>query len=142
MKKGLLSIVLMFMLAPVHSADAQEVIVIAHPTISINELSVAQLSAIFTGTTKIIGEKEVKLFVLSPDNPVSTSFFDKLLGTTATKFNQQWLRRTFSGDGSAPTKVSTESEIARIVASTPGAIAYIAKDGAVSAAGCKVLKVQ
>lgn len=142
MKKCLFGAVVLFMLVPMCIATAQEAAVIAHPGVGISELSASQVADIFTGAKKLVGDKEVKLFVLPPDHPVSVSFFDKVLGTTATKFNQQWLRRTFSGDGSAPTKVSSEGEITKLVAATPGAVAYIGKNSASSAEGCKVIKVQ
>ncbi len=117
----------------------QSYAVIANTSVGADQLSRTEVADVFLGKMTIVGGSAVKLFILSPENEVSGVFFDKVLGTTANKFNQTWLRNAFSGGGATPTRLASSAELIRAVAGTPGAIGYVAKSAAASASGCKVL---
>jgi hypothetical protein len=68
----------------------------------------------------------VKVFVLPDDDPLHLEVAKTLLHMFPYQLRRVWDRQLFSGTGQAPSVVTTQDEMLRRVAATPGAIGYVA----------------
>ncbi len=69
----------------------------------------------------------VRVFVLPDEHPLHRSFCKRVLGLFPYQLRRVWDRMVFSGTGQAPTTVTSEKQLIRGVATTPGAIGYAAE---------------
>ena len=67
----------------------------------------------------------IRVFILPDDHPVHVRFSKQILGMYPYQLRWAWDRLVFSGTGQAPILVSSEEEMKRRVANTPGAIGYL-----------------
>jgi ABC-type phosphate transport system substrate-binding protein len=70
----------------------------------------------------------VKVFVLGDKNKIHQNFTKTHLGFFPYQLRRSWDRLVFSGTGEAPTKVESIEQMKRLVATTKGAIGYIASN--------------
>jgi hypothetical protein len=68
----------------------------------------------------------VKVFVLPDDDPLHREVANTLLHMFPYQLRRVWDRQLFSGTGQAPSVVTSQDEMLRRVAATPGAIGYVA----------------
>lgn len=81
-----------------------------------------------------------KVFVLPDNNPVHQQVTNEVLGLYPYQLRRVWDRQIFSGTGQAPVTVTSEQEMVRRVANTPGAIGYA--KGPVEDPNLRVLQVR
>ncbi len=67
----------------------------------------------------------IQVFVLPNEHPLHVAFSKEILHTFPYQLRLAWDRLVFSGTGQAPMQVSSESEMYKRVATTPGAIGYL-----------------
>ncbi|RVT45459.1 hypothetical protein EMM73_13420 [Rheinheimera sediminis] len=106
------------------SASATEVV--THPAVSMDQLTVTQLRAIYSMRQQNWPDgKAIRVFVLSAKNPVHQRFTKEKLQMFPYQLDRIWQKITYSGLGSAPVVLTSEQQMREMVANTEGAIGYI-----------------
>jgi ABC-type phosphate transport system substrate-binding protein len=116
-----------------------QVAVIAHTSVSHDELSQEQLLDVYTGDTRTWGNGErVVVFDLKVKGAIRDTFYN-FLGRKPSRMKSIWLKRMLSGEGDPPEAIPSEDSLLQRVASSPGSIGYISQAKANSAV--KILSV-
>jgi ABC-type phosphate transport system substrate-binding protein len=109
-----------------------QVAVVAHKAVPADTLSQTQLFDVFSGEVKSWSNKaRVVVFDLKPASEAKEAFY-KLLGKTPSRMKSIWLKRLLMGEGDPPESLSSEEEVLKKVAATPGAIGFVSKAKATS----------
>jgi len=107
------------------TAWAQEVVVIAHPSVPVDTISQAQLLNFYTGDVQSWDNKmQVVVYDLKVRTEVRDTFYD-FLGKTSSRMRSIWLKRKLSGEGDPPESFETEEEVVAHVARTQGALGFV-----------------
>lgn len=107
------------------SVRAQDIAVIAHPSVPVDTISQRQLLDFYTGDVQSWGDRvQVIVYDLKSRGPVRDSFYE-YLGWTSSRMRSIWLKRKLSGEGDPPESFETEEEVVAHVASTEGAIGFV-----------------
>ncbi|MBC3876019.1 substrate-binding domain-containing protein [Undibacterium sp. LX15W] len=111
-------------LGAMSSAMAVDVVVIVNPanTATIDE---EQIAKIFLGQTKTFSNGTEATPIDQKEGPVREEFGNRLLKKNPSQLKAQWARQIFTGGAKPPKELTSDEEILKFVASTPGAIAYI-----------------
>ena len=115
----------------VQSAQPQKntFVVIAHPSVAIEQLNLFQLRKIFSmKQTNWPGGQGVKVFVLNSKSTIHLNFCKSLLKMFPYQLDQIWNKLTYSGLGDPPVTVDSMEEMLERVSQTPGAIGYLNAD--------------
>lgn len=100
--------------------------VVVHPDIHQETISVNVLRAIFSMRMKTWPNGHlIKVFVLPDDHPLHNDFAKEKLSVFPYQLRSTWDRLVFSGTGQAPFRVSSNEEMLKKIANTPGAIGYL-----------------
>ncbi len=119
-------LLLVLMLAWLPSASVMAVEIVSHPGVSKSRLTVAELRAIFSmRLTHWSDSTPITVYVLPGGHPLHKEFSKKVLKLFPHQLQTTWDRLVYSGTGNAPTVVTSEEEMQRMLAATPGAIGYI-----------------
>ncbi|GHG76807.1 hypothetical protein GCM10010919_31950 [Alishewanella longhuensis] len=103
--------------------------VVAHSSVSEEQLSTSQLRAIFTmRQTRWSDGQPIQVFVLNSADEQHIRFSRNYLKMFPYQLDAIWDRQRFSGIGSFPTQVQSEEEMLLLLKQTPGAIGYLATD--------------
>ncbi|HTY37792.1 MAG TPA: hypothetical protein VMH23_11815 [Bacteroidota bacterium] len=122
--KKLLGLAFAVMLA-VPQLNAQ-VAVIAHKGVSVSAISASAAADIFSLSTKEWKDgSPVVVFDQKTEGATRTKFYE-FIGKSPIELKKIWMRIQLSGEGKAPTIVGSDDEVVQKVASTPGAIGYVA----------------
>lgn len=114
-------------LACAASAYAQ-VAVIVNKSVPVSSLNSAKVEDIYSLTTKTWDNgTKIVVFDQKADNNVKSSFYS-FVGKSAAEMKKVWMRVQLSGEGKAPEALSSDDEVIKKVASTPGAIGYVSAD--------------
>lgn len=107
------------------SIGCHAVQVIAHPSVELQQLSPAQLRALFSmRQTQWPDGSAVRVYVLSSDHLVHQNFCKQQLRMFPYQLDNIWNRLSFSGIGTRPQLVSSEAELVQMIQQTPGSIGY------------------
>ncbi len=107
------------------TAQAQ-VSVIAHPSVPVSQLDHDQLLDYYTGELDTWNDGSVVVILdLKTRNETRKRFYS-YLGKSASRIKTIWIRKKLSGEGNPPQAFKTDQEIMAKVASTPGAIGFVA----------------
>ena len=105
-------------------ASAQ-VAVIAHESVPVDQISKSTLIDYYNKDINSWDNGHpVVLMDLKENDSVKDAFY-KFIGKTSTRMKSIWLKKMLSGEGDPPHTISTENEMLKKVASTPGAIGFI-----------------
>ena len=100
--------------------------VIANASVEESQLKLKDLRSIYTMKKSIWSNGDrISVFVLSGDNATHKVFCRNLLKVFPRQLESVWYRLVYSGTGEKPVAVSSEEEMVKRVANTPGAIGYI-----------------
>jgi len=102
-----------------------EVAVIVNPAnaSSINE---SMIKKIFLGKQKKYPNGQVVIPLNSAEGSPSRESFNKtIIGRSATQISSYWARLVFTGKGTKPQDLGSDSEIVKTVESNQGAISYV-----------------
>ncbi len=69
--------------------------------------------------------RPVRAFLRSVRDPATRMFMDRVMGMTYARYRRSWTSRQLSGQGMAPSRVSSVRSLAQRVATTPGALGYM-----------------
>ena len=120
------------------SSAYADVAVIVNPANS-NSLSDADISRAFLGKLKTFEDGQSILAVNGKANSESrVEFEQKVLKKSSAQVKAYWSKRLFTGKGKPPQELASDSEVLKLVASTPNAIGYV--DASQADASVKVLK--
>jgi ABC-type phosphate transport system substrate-binding protein len=109
------------------SASAQaELVVVMSPSVKAVSLSREQVADVFLGrATFLPGIGSTVPLDQQESSPLREEFYLKIVGRTAAQAKSYWAKLAFTGKGRPPREVAGTNEIKRLVATTPGALAYI-----------------
>lgn len=113
--------------------------IIAHPEISIHEISQSRLKQIYLNRSKKWQDGSRVHLTILDNNNATVLFIDKYLGKSSAQFNRYWKRQLFSGKGIPPEYFKTMTELLAYIRSTKGAIGFI--DSATPPEGVAVIKL-
>ena len=117
-----------------------QVVVIANPSITIVDVSKAELRDIFTGASSSLKGGTQVTPVLLKQGAVNDDFLGLYVGKSDTAFRASWRSILFSGQGAMPKTLDSDLAVVEYVAHTAGAIGYIGK--ATPHEGVKILAVR
>lgn len=106
------------------SAAIADVVVIVNPANSA-AIDEEQIAKIFLGQTKTFSNGSEATPIDQKEGPVREEFGNKLLKKNPSQLKAQWARQIFTGGAKPPKEMTSDDEILKFVASTPGAIAYV-----------------
>ena len=138
--KKFLSIFLLAASASIFIVQAQaQVIVIANPSVKASDVSKNDLKDVFTGaSTSLSGANVVPILLKA--GTAHEEFLQAYIGKNDTAYRAGWRSLVFSGQGTMPKSLDTDSAVVEFVAHNAGAIGYIGK--ATPHEGVKVLTVK
>jgi hypothetical protein len=138
--KKLLSLFLLVASASIFIVQAKaQVIVIANPSVKASDVSKNDLKDVFTGASTSLGGANVVPILLKAGT-AHEEFLQAYIGKNDTSYRAGWRSLVFSGQGTMPKSLDTDSAVVEFVAHNAGAIGYIGK--ATPHEGVKVLGVK
>ncbi|MDP5138795.1 phosphate ABC transporter substrate-binding protein [Rheinheimera baltica] len=108
----------------VHAAIA----VVAHPS---NQTSLTQddLVRLYTGKMSSFPDGSSAIPVnLNDSAPLRADFDQKALGRSSSQVKAYWSKLVFTGKGTPPKEVASDSEVLSLVANNPNLIGYVSSD--------------
>jgi len=118
------SMILVFVLIALVSAERAQVVVIANPSVPVSTIDTETLVEIYMlAQTKWPNDVPIRVFALKKGS-LSMEQFYAHLGVSVLALNKQWLRLQLTGEGRAPLVLGDDEIVAR-VATTPGAIGFV-----------------
>ena len=106
--------------------------VVVHPS---NQTSLTQddLVRLYTGKLSAFADGAAAIPVNLADSvPLRAEFDQKALGRSSSQVKAYWSKLVFTGKGTPPKEVASDSEVLELVASNPNLIGYVSA-GAVAA---------
>ncbi|MDP4527693.1 phosphate ABC transporter substrate-binding protein [Alkalimonas delamerensis] len=119
-----LSLVLLLL---THLSVYANLAVIVHPSQSL-ELGQDEVSRLFMGRAGEIAGVPLVPLNLTDAHPLKGQFDEVVLGRSSSQIKAYWSRLVFTGKGTPPKEVSSESEVMALVANNPNIIGYVALD--------------
>ena len=123
----------------VGKASAADVKIIANPSVTVSEISVADLKLIFLETKTSLGAAHVEP-VLVEAGAAHAEFLAKYIGRTDEGLRIYYRSLMFTGKGSIPKSFPTTAAAVAYVSKTKGAIAYVEESEATQ--GVKEIRVK
>ncbi len=115
-------------LAACHAVEAAAIDLIVHPGVTTPGLTRPMARALFSMRMLNWPDGQpVHVFVLAEENPSHQSMVKEVLDLYPYQLREAWNRLIYTGVGQAPIQVSSEQEMKKRVAATPGAIGYVMK---------------
>lgn len=123
--KAALCLILFFLaIGKIQASEHYKVIV--HPDVGQESVTANVLRAVFSMRMKTWSNgRLIKVYVLPDDHELHQAFSKETLNVFPYQLRANWDRLVFSGTGQAPTTVSSNEEMLRRIASTPGSIGYL-----------------
>jgi len=121
-------------------AYAGNIKIIANPSVKADSISSAELKSVFLEEKSSLSDGSRVEPVLTRSGDAHEAFVKEYLGKTDSDLQNYYRTLVFTGKGSMPKTVSSDSEVAAYVAKTSGAIGYVSSE--TSADGVKTLAVQ
>ncbi|MCP4403616.1 MAG: hypothetical protein GY801_40715 [bacterium] len=122
------SLALLIGLSTGNCAQAEEILIIVHIDVGVEELAQKTISEIYLGTrTKWDDELTIRVAMLKKGE-THEQFTKKIVKTTPSKLKSFWKKVVFTGIGTPPKIFKKEDDLVEFVAETEGAIGYITKE--------------
>lgn len=110
----------------VSAQAAEDIVVVAHPSIGIDTLKPDQIAAIYLGRTPTLPNGvPARPIDRGEDDTIRVRFYETLTGKTPAEIKSYWTRLVFSGTRTPPPSVRTTPEVKAMLAKTPGSITYL-----------------
>jgi ABC-type phosphate transport system substrate-binding protein len=138
MKKMLLCVCVGLALATAPASGAG-VVVVAHPSVGVSDVSAADLKEIFLGNKTSVGGADVQP-VLAESGVAHEAFLKDYVGKSPAALKNHFKSLVFTGKGSMPKSFGSDAEIVKYVAATKGAIGYVSSGA--EGAGVKTIAVK
>jgi ABC-type phosphate transport system substrate-binding protein len=111
-------------------ANAQGMVVIANNGVKSSEVSTDELRDVFTGDKSSLKDGSKVTPATLKGGAIHEAFLKQCVGKSDAAFRTSWRSLVFTGQGTMPKTLDSESAMVDYVASTPGAIGYIGKETA------------
>jgi TonB family protein len=121
------------------SVRAEEVKIIANPSVKASEITVRDLKGIFLRERNSLSDGTHVEPVLEKRGPAHETFVKQYLDESGDQLAKHYQGLVFSGMGSMPKAVGSDEEMVAYVASTKGAIGYVSAE--TTTTGVKGLEV-
>jgi len=121
-------------------ARAGDLKVIANPSVSTSSVSADELKGVFLGTKTSLSDGSHVEPVLEKAGSVHEAFLRTYLGKTDVALETYYRSLVFTGKGSMPKTLGSDSEVVAYVAKTKGAIGYV--NSTASTTGVKTLEIR
>jgi len=122
------SFALLACLAVAVSAQTDDILLIVHPDVALEELAQETVSEIYMGTrTKWDDGLTIRVAMLKTGD-IHERFCQEIVKTTPSKLKNLWKKVVFTGSGTPPKIFKDEADLVEFVAETEGAIGYISKE--------------
>lgn len=140
MKKILLPLISVLLLAStVHAADGN-VVIIANKSVPGSSITSATLKLIYLGKKNTWSDGSAVVPVALQSGNTHESFLNAFIEKTASQYSSFWKQAIFTGEGTPPRAFAVSSELVSYVANTPGAVGYVAAGFSVE--NVKILRIE
>jgi hypothetical protein len=112
-------------LAAVPAARAGDIVVVAHPDLPVDTLSVEDLRRIYVGEETFVGDVKLQPIDYTHQGPVAEAFLGAVVGMDAPHFHAWWVKEVFHGGGLPPRMAADVADVLRLVATEPGSVGYV-----------------
>lgn len=110
-----------------------DVVVVVHPS-NTAAMDPAEIAKLYLGRSKNFSDGNTAIPLAQPDSSASTAVFnEKILNKTGSQMKAYWSKLVFTGKGSPPTEMSTDTEIIELVSQNPKMIGYVDKNAVTAA---------
>lgn len=113
--------------------------IIANVSVSSTTVTTEDLKAVFLGSKSSLGESHVSP-VLEKSGTVHEAFLRDCVGKTDAALNNYYRTLVFTGKGTMPKTLASDSDVVDYVAKTKGAIGYVAASATVTGVKTLLLK--
>jgi ABC-type phosphate transport system substrate-binding protein len=97
-----------------------EIVVIVNPGSGVSSLTRSEVKALYLGKSK-----SLKPFDQAKGSKIREKFIDKVVGKSESQFKAYWSKKIFSGKGTPPKVLGSNSAVKSRVAGSVGAIGFI-----------------
>lgn len=104
-----------------------QIAVIVNKSVPVSSLTSSKLLDIYSLSTKDWGGAKIVVIDRKNDDDTKSKFYG-YMGKPAAEMKKIWMRVQLAGEGKAPEALSSDDEVVKKVASTPGAIGYVSAD--------------
>lgn len=125
-KWSLLLLMIVIVTWSVAASAEDRAVVIVHPDVADETLSEDDLRGIFWGDKTRWGNGDRIAMALPARSPMRDAFLRVYIGRTDAQFRNHWRRIVFTGRGQMPREIQDEAVLLTYVATTPGAVSFIA----------------
>lgn len=106
---------------------AQDVTIVANKSVTVSQITQAQLHDIFTGASSRLSDGSRVVPVVLRGGPVHEVFLKNHVGDSPDEFRTRWRKMVFTGEGAMLKEFSSEASLLEYVAATPRAIGYVSR---------------
>lgn len=110
-------------LLPISGSAQEALVVIGHSGLPKTDLATVQ--RLYTGRIVSIAEQTATPLNLPTGSPLRQQFVEGVLEQKEEQYTGYWLVRRYVGKGAPPREVASVEEMAKVVATTPGAVGYV-----------------
>lgn len=114
-----------FVLILSRSVFAGDFVLIINPANSASSVSKTELKRIYTGKMSRLGNQKVVPINLGDMDPLFKQFIKSITGMDENQYKKFWVEAQIKGKGTAPMVQRNSAAAKMIVATIPGAIAYV-----------------
>lgn len=108
------------------AAVSADIAVVAHPSLTVDALTVEQVRELFSGKTHRLPDGTPVKVIDQPDSrPARSEFYLKVLHQTPEQAKSYWAKQIFSGAGVPPPVVMDDAAVKKWVGRHPEGIGYI-----------------
>jgi len=116
--------------------------IIANEDVPVNEISKSDLSYIFLGNKKFWNNNcRIRASYITDKSKTSSIFFNDYVEKAYKKFKRYWLKKIFSGYGSAPISFKNPESLIDFISNNSGAIGFYIGERPDSNQNIKIIKV-
>jgi hypothetical protein len=130
---------LAFALTSFTAFAADDVVLVANPSVSASDISAEDLKLVFLGTKNSVSGSSVEP-VLAEKGSAHEVFLKKYVGKSDTAYRMHLKSLVFAGKASMPKSLADDSAVISYVAKTKGAIGYVSP--AAATGGVKKLDIK
>ena len=117
-----------------------DVVVVANPSVKTGEVSADEVKLVFLGQKTALSDGSPVEPVLAQAGPAHETFLKTYVGKTDPALRNHFKSLVFTGKGSMPKSLASDSDIVAYVTKTKGAIGYVSASAATG--GAKKLTVK
>ncbi len=123
-------IVSLFLMGSIFQSALAEVVLIVHPENN-SSFNASSISKIFLGKVKSFENgTKITLYSLPEGNAITDEFNQSALGRDSTQLKAYWSKLVFTGKGTPPKEIESESAIIAEIAKDPSGIGFVSAGAA------------